>query len=258
MPPGEKGADGVTGGDSPEQRRDQHDQGDIEREAGAGPVAVHRVGLVAVREHGREHQEGRGEVPRQGGYPAHAASGAVRAVVGDGVCSFVLRGGGQGERQRRRVVEEDGQRRIGDEQSKEAGSRSCHSQAMPGRRWISTANGGGSGYRRGGGGCVMPVDGAAKFEVSCRRGPVAPRGVRSEVVALQVPACSDPSQTNPTNFGWGYLSDAARCCQVLPGAAGCGPWSCPFWAMPQQRLPRLRVVVWSSSPHAEGVDGPVA
>lgn len=57
--------------DAPEQRCDEHNQGDIEREARAGLIAMHRYGLVAIRDDGREDKEERRDIARQSREPIH-------------------------------------------------------------------------------------------------------------------------------------------------------------------------------------------
>jgi hypothetical protein len=55
----------------PHERRNQHDERNVERKPGAGPVAVHGISLVAVRQERREDEKGRGDVPGQCRQPPH-------------------------------------------------------------------------------------------------------------------------------------------------------------------------------------------
>lgn len=55
----------------PQKRRNQHNERNIEREASAGLISVHRYDLVAVGEDGRHYEEEGGYKARQIGEPTH-------------------------------------------------------------------------------------------------------------------------------------------------------------------------------------------
>lgn len=55
----------------PQERRDKHDERDVEREACAGLVPVHGDNLVGVGEDGRHDDEERGHPGRKLHYPSH-------------------------------------------------------------------------------------------------------------------------------------------------------------------------------------------
>lgn len=77
----------------PKKGRHEHNQRNVEREASARLVAVHRDGLVAIGEHGRHRDEQRGHEANQGGDPAHdgGVSGCSDRVGGGANRTMVRR-----------------------------------------------------------------------------------------------------------------------------------------------------------------------
>lgn len=57
------------GRNEPEQRSNKHDQGNVQRKAGAGLGLVHGVRLVAIGEDGREDEEEGSDAAREGREP---------------------------------------------------------------------------------------------------------------------------------------------------------------------------------------------